>query len=83
MIVLNHTQYISLAAPLEQDGRWRCGGLMGPQMFLEFDASIPEMAVRRCVQCGDLVDSVILINRQQSSRRLNASVQCGVEQLQF
>ena len=38
----------------------RCGGLM----VHEWGADLVENAGQRCVQCGELVDSVILENRR-------------------
>ncbi|WP_447980104.1 hypothetical protein [Candidatus Nitrospira bockiana] len=41
-------------------GCWRCGGLMVVEDYVEFP-------VWRCVQCGEMIDPVILRNRRQSS----------------
>lgn len=45
----------------------RCGGLMVNDFFMDALASIGELELpaKRCVQCGEVVDFVILINRQQ------------------
>lgn len=43
----------------------RCGGLMVNEVSLELmnGSSEPECATKRCVQCGDILDPVILRNR--------------------
>ena len=43
----------------------RCGGLMVQEICLDLFNSTSEVecAARRCVQCGDIIDSVILRNR--------------------
>jgi hypothetical protein len=44
----------------------RCGGLMVTDFFMDllFCIGETEFAAKRCVQCGEVVDSVILLNRQ-------------------
>jgi ferredoxin len=44
----------------------RCGGLMVQDFCLDVLGNIgeSEIAAKRCVQCGEVVDSVILHNRQ-------------------
>lgn len=44
----------------------RCGGLMVNEVCLDLMNSTSELecATRRCVQCGDIVDPVILRNRR-------------------
>ncbi len=41
----------------------RCGGLMVPEVFPDLGFRWSEVAAKRCVQCGETVDSVILKNR--------------------
>ena len=43
----------------------RCGGLMVNEVSMDLMNSSSELecATRRCVQCGDIVDAVILRNR--------------------
>ena len=43
----------------------RCGGLMVKEVSMDLWNSTSELecATRRCVQCGDIVDAVILSNR--------------------
>jgi len=42
----------------------RCGGFMVPAFWTHLvSASEWEIAPRRCVQCGDVIDAVILRNR--------------------
>jgi Pyruvate/2-oxoacid:ferredoxin oxidoreductase delta subunit len=44
----------------------RCDGLMVPDFCLDVLGNIgeSEFATKRCVQCGEVVDAVILLNRQ-------------------
>ncbi|MBH0196122.1 MAG: hypothetical protein HP494_11140 [Nitrospira sp.] len=48
----------------------RCGGLMVNEFFMEALDGIGESNFhpKRCVQCGEVVDFVILINRQQEQQ---------------
>jgi hypothetical protein len=43
----------------------RCGGLMVSDVYVDLMNSTSELecTARRCVQCGDVVDTVILRNR--------------------
>jgi len=43
----------------------RCGGLLVAEPGTDFWDDAGNLAVRRCVQCGELVDQVILQNRQR------------------
>lgn len=43
----------------------RCGGLLVAEPCTDFWDEAGNLAVRRCVQCGALVDRVILQNRQR------------------
>jgi hypothetical protein len=43
----------------------RCGGLMVAEPCSDFWDDAKNVAVRRCVQCGELFDPVILQNRQR------------------
>ena len=44
----------------------RCGGLMVTDFYMDllFCIGETEFAAQRCVQCGEIVDTVILRNRQ-------------------
>ena len=44
----------------------RCGGLMVTDFYMDllFCIGETEFAAKRCVQCGEIVDAVILSNRQ-------------------
>ena len=44
----------------------RCGGLMVHDYFMDLPSSTGESdcAAKRCVQCGEVVDPVIRLNRQ-------------------
>ena len=50
---------------LRQSNCRRCGGLMVKEVSMDLWNSTSELecATRRCVQCGDIVDTVILMNR--------------------
>jgi hypothetical protein len=50
----------------------RCGGLMVNEFFMDALDGIRELKfpAKRCVQCGEVVDFVILINRQQEQQPL-------------
>ena len=43
----------------------RCGGLLVADLCTDFWDDGKNLAVRRCVQCGALIDQVILQNRQR------------------
>jgi ferredoxin-like protein FixX len=47
----------------------RCGGLMVPEQCFDLrsDNGQLDFTAKRCVQCGDLVDPVILRNRRLRS----------------
>ena len=57
----------------------RCGGLMVREFFTGVRDSIDELKspVKRCVQCGEVIDFSILINRQQA--QLSMPTQIGKE----
>jgi hypothetical protein len=44
----------------------KCGGLMVADSYMDLLNHIGEskFAAKRCVQCGEVIDSVILLNRQ-------------------
>ena len=67
---------VSSAAP-HQSVCARCGGLMVTDfcMDLLFCIGETEFAARRCVQCGEIVDSVILLNRQLGREPMTVSLQ--------
>jgi len=58
----------SLAAgpPADQARCWRCRGLMVVESCVDLagDAGQPDCLTRRCVQCGEVIDPVILQNRR-------------------
>jgi ribosomal protein S27AE len=45
----------------------RCGGLMVIEPFVDIleDRKAPDLEARRCVQCGEAIDPVILRNRRR------------------
>jgi hypothetical protein len=59
----SHTVSSALPHELTCD---RCGGLMVTDFYMDllFCIGETEFAAKRCVQCGEIVDPVILRNRQ-------------------
>lgn len=55
----------------------RCGGLMVKEVSMDLWNSTSELecATRRCVQCGDIVDAVILRNRSLHRQSLATQYQ--------
>ena len=51
----------------EGGGCTRCDGLLVEEFCMDLSNSEPTSAARRCVQCGELVDPVILANRTRRS----------------
>jgi hypothetical protein len=49
---------------------FRCGGLMVNEVCIDLVNSTSELdcTARRCIQCGDIVDAVILRNRSLHQR---------------
>lgn len=47
----------------EPDACCRCGGLMKSESVFELVENEIEFMSARCLQCGDIVDPVILMNR--------------------
>lgn len=56
----------------------RCGGLMVNEVCIDLFNSASELdcTAKRCIQCGDIIDAVILRNRQlrQASSALRSTV---------
>jgi len=55
----------ALSSALLHSSCLRCGGLMVNEVSMDLMSSSGELdcATRRCVQCGDILDPVILQNR--------------------
>lgn len=55
-----------------QSTRPRCDGLMVNEFYMDLPDSVGELKfpAKRCVQCGEVVDFVILLNRQQGLQRM-------------
>jgi len=55
----------ALSSALSRSTCLRCGGLMVKEISMDLLNSTSELecSARRCVQCGDIVDAVILRNR--------------------
>jgi hypothetical protein len=53
-------------SPAGQVRCWRCSGLMVVESCFDFagDAGQRDCLTRRCVQCGEVIDPVILQNRR-------------------
>lgn len=43
----------------------RCGGLMKPESVFDLVENEIEFMAARCLQCGDIVDPVILMHRSE------------------
>ena len=80
----NHT--VSSAAQYESTCT-RCGGLMVQDFYLDLLDNIGEskFAAKRCVQCGEVVDPVILRNRgtRQEPMTAHFGKSCSVFELCF
>jgi hypothetical protein len=68
----SRTQGVSSAVPHESTCT-RCGGLMVSDFCMDLLNSTGELefAAKRCVQCGTVVDPVILHNRQLRQESMN------------
>lgn len=58
------------AAPTPEDTCTRCGGFMVSHwcMNVNYDAGGMEILTKRCLQCGEVIDPVILENRLNPKR---------------
>ncbi len=58
------------APPAKPDACTRCGGLLVSHwcMNVNYDAGGMEILTKRCLQCGEVIDPVILENRQHPER---------------
>jgi hypothetical protein len=72
----------ALSASLLQSACRRCGGFMVNEVSMDLMNSTSELecATRRCVQCGDILDPVILRNR--SIRQQPMTVQGAAQSFQ-
>lgn len=68
MSTIEHAYPLSLISPFRCDDCPRCGGLMVPEVFPELDFHWANDAAKRCVQCGEIVDPVIMKNRIMKNR---------------
>jgi hypothetical protein len=66
-----------ISSPLLQPSCQRCGGFMVNDVSIDLMNSTSELDCRtkRCVQCGDILDPVILRNRR--IRQESMTVQCA------
>ena len=69
----SHTVFSS--APQESTCA-RCGGLMMTEFYMDllFCIGETEFAAQRCVQCGEVVDPVILSNRRTRQEQMTAKL---------
>lgn len=54
----------ALSPAAADDGCVRCGGLLVRDYCVDVVQGGGELTAARCIQCGDVVDAVILANRQ-------------------
>ena len=61
---------VKLEKPVSTDACTRCGGLLVSHwcMNVNYDAGGMEILTKRCLQCGEVIDPVILENRQHPER---------------
>ncbi len=61
---------VKLDQPARPDSCTRCGGLLVSHwcMNVNYDAGGMEILTQRCLQCGEVIDPVILENRQHPER---------------
>jgi RNase P subunit RPR2 len=61
---------VKLEKPKSSDACTRCGGLLVSHwcMNVNYDAGGMEILTKRCLQCGEVIDPVILENRQHPER---------------
>jgi len=61
---------VKLEKPANSDACTRCGGLLVSHwcMNVNYDAGGMEILTKRCLQCGEVIDPVILENRQHPER---------------
>ncbi|MDH5427156.1 MAG: hypothetical protein OEZ57_12300 [Nitrospirota bacterium] len=61
---------VKLEKPMSTDACTRCGGLLVSHwcMNVNYDAGGMEILTKRCLQCGEVIDPVILENRQHPER---------------
>lgn len=61
---------VELEKPETPDVCTRCGGLLVSHwcMNVNYDAGGMEILTKRCLQCGEVIDPVILENRQHPER---------------
>ena len=54
----------------------RCGGLMVNEFYMDVLDSVGEskFPAKRCVQCGEVIDFIILLNRQQGQQPMTTQL---------
>ena len=67
---ITHMNTARLAKEKEEDTCTRCGGFMVSHwcMNVNYDAGGMEILTKRCLQCGEVIDPVILENRLNPNR---------------
>ncbi len=67
---IKNASLVKLEQPASTDSCTRCGGLLVSHwcMNVNYDAGGMEILTKRCLQCGEVIDPVILENRQHPER---------------
>ena len=67
---IKNTTPVKTERPEGADACTRCGGLLVAHwcMNVNYDAGGMEILTKRCLQCGEVIDPVILENRQHPER---------------
>ena len=62
------TNVLSIAVRMDSGQCTRCGGLMVADRYIDLldDTGKLEFTANRCIQCGEVVDQIILRNRMAS-----------------
>ena len=62
---------LSIGVGMDQSQCTRCGGLMVADRYIDLldDTGQLEFTANRCIQCGEVVDQIILRNRLASQAR--------------
>ena len=65
------TNVLPISVGVDQSQCTRCGGLMVADRYIDLldDTGQLEFTANRCIQCGEVVDNIILRNRLASQSR--------------
>jgi hypothetical protein len=80
-VALNETDVVEWKELVSREQCVRCGGLMVNEQCFDLlsDSGSVDFMARRCVQCGELIDPVILRNRRLRLFRGLEKSERGVE----